>query len=527
MVTYDILIKSGTIIDGTGNPRYQGDIGIQGGRIKDVALVLPKAEAAKTINASGRFVAPGFIDLSSHADANWSLFLNPQQDYLLTQGVTTILAGNCGSSLAPLVSPEAVESLKKWGELAEVNINWTSVGEFLEELARRPLGVNVATLIGHGTLRRGLTRGATRRFSPEELAQAMQLVEQGQKEGAVGFSLGLAYSHEAPATHDELTAMARVIARQGGLMKVHLRSESLNLVPAVNEVVQLARESGARVVISHLKAIGRRSWPFFRKALDMIDRARGSGLELSFDISPYQRTGSFLYQLLPAWVREGGFDQMFKRIQDEAMHKQVIADLEALSLHYEKLVVATSITPNTNGRTVHELAERAGRSPAEVLLDLLIANRGRVTIFGRALSFRNLTIGLTHSAAMIASDGSGVFAEYGRSGKLVHPRSTGAFPHFLHRFVREKELIPWEEGIAKITHLPAQALGMQARGRLAKGLVADIVVFDPEDIRDRSTYQNPYVHSTGIDAVIVNGKLAVESGQLTGVSAGQVLKKSS
>lgn len=525
-MTFDLLIRDGTVIDGSGKSRSRADLGVSGGRIRDIGNpALPGAEGEETISAFGKFVTPGFIDLTSHADKNWSLFLNPGQDYLLTQGVTTILVGNCGSSLAPLPSAEAVESLRKWDHLPEININWLSVREFLSELGRHPLGVNVATLMGHGTIRRGILKGASRALAAEELEQFASVLEQGMAEGAFGLSAGLVYSHEAAATEEELAILTRVVARSGGTLKMHLRNEGQNLVPAVNEAVQVARRSRAPLVVSHLKAIGRRSWPFFKKAVGILERAAGSGLAVHFDTSPYQRTGSFLYLLLPAWAREGGFRAMLERIASATERARIAEDLQRQTLHYERYIVASSVTPGANGRTIAELAQRTGHTPEEVILELLLANRGKVTIFGKTLSFRNLEAGLTHPLAIVASDGSGVSAELGRSGKLVHPRSTGCFPHFLHKFVKEKGLLSWEEGIRKITALPAEAAGFRERGRIEKGYQADLVVFDPEAIRDRSTYQNPFVHSAGIEAVAVNGQLAVANGQLTGTAAGEVLKK--
>lgn len=527
MASYDLLIKEGTIIDGSGKPRFKGDIGINDGKIKDIgAPALSGAEAKKTILAFGRFVTPGFIDITSHADKNWSIFQNPAQDYLLTQGVTTILVGNCGSSLAPLPSREAVDSLKKWSHGADSNINWLTIAELLEELERHKIGVNVATLMGHGTIRRGLVKNEDRPFSHEELEQAVDLIDKGMSEGAFGLSTGLIYSHEAAAKEAELSIMAKAAAKHGGIYKTHLRHEGENLIPSVNEAIQIGRESGARVVVSHFKAIGRRSWPSFRKAIDIMERAAANGLKINFDSSPYQRTGSFMYLLLPNWAREGGFDAMLKRIADPATRKTIIDELKRQTLHYERYIIATSATSGANGKTIAEVAKRTGTSPEESILELLAANHGRVTVFGRTIAMKNLIKGMTHQLGVIASDGNGVSSEISKSGKLVHPRSTGAFPHFLHHYVNEKKVVSHEEGIRKITALPAEIVGFKDRGRIAEKYAADIAVFDPEKFRDHSTYHNPYVHASGIETLLVNGKLAVENGILTETRGGQILKKS-
>ena len=525
-MTYDILITGGTIIDGTGKPRFQGDVGISNGRIHDIGIPsLSGASGAKTINASGKFVTPGFVDITSHADQNWSLFQNPEQDYLLTQGVTSILVGNCGSSLAPLISPNAIESLRK-GSASEVNVNWLTLGEFLGELSRHPLGVNVGTLVGHGTIRRGILKGESRVMAESELREFLLSIEQSMRGGAFGLSTGLIYSHESPATLDELIRMAAGVQRAGGIMKMHLRHEGKNLTPAVNEAIQIGHTAKVPVILSHLKAIGRKSWPQFADAITMIDHANEEGTVFHFDISPYQRTGSFLYLLLPTWARAGGFAEMIKRIQDPDTRTKIIEDLKRFTFHFDRYIVANSVTPGSNGKTIAEVALNTGTSPEDAILELLLANRGKVTVLGRTISLRNLTAGIANPRSIIASDGSGVSAELGKSGVLVHPRSTGAFPHFLHRFVREKKILTWEEGIRKITAIPADVAGFKERGRLEKNMRADVAVFDPEKICDRSTYHNPYVHPTGVEAVVVNGKLAIEGGELTGTAAGQVLKKS-
>lgn len=525
-MTFDILIKDGTILDGSGHPPFRGDIGIVGRSI--AALGNPElagAQAAKTIPAAGKFVAPGFVDITNHADVSGSLFANPEQSHLLTQGVTSVLVGNCGTSLAPLVSAEAARTLRAESQREVPNINWRTVAEYLAELSRRPLGVNVGTLMGHGTIRRGLLRGESRALSSEEVVQCSSLIREGMAEGAFGLSLGLVYGHEAHATGEELSAFAWILAANGGMLKVHLRNEGRNLVPAMNEIVQIGRQAPISIIVSHLKAIGRTAWPSFRRALSMMERT-GDGTPMHFDLSPYRRTGSFLYLLLPAWAREGGFERMFERIRNPDTRRIIIEELKRATLHFERYIIASALTPGLNGRTLADAAERAGTLPEETILDLLLASGGRVTIFGNTLSFKNILAGVAHPLGAIASDGSGVSVEASRSGRLVHPRATGCFPHFLHAFVKERSVISWEEGIRKMTSLPAELVGFKRRGRIAPKFAADIVVFDPDTIRDRSTYHNPYVHSTGVEAVIVNGTLAVENGQLTGMAAGQVLKKS-
>ncbi|RJQ37610.1 hypothetical protein C4552_00405 [Candidatus Parcubacteria bacterium] len=523
---YDILIKDGMIVDGTGKQRFLGDIGIKDGLIHEIGVPsIAGAEAAMIIPAFGKFVVPGFIDITSHADKNWSLFLNPAQDYLLTQGVTSILVGNCGASLAPLIGQESIANLRKWDQTGQANINWAAVGEFLTELGRRPLGVNVATLVGHGTARRGILKDASRALSKEEADEFADVVDRAMTEGAFGLSLGLVYGHERAASTEELVVLARPVAARGGIIKIHLRNEGADLVPAVNEAVQIARGSGAVTIISHIKAIGRTSWPHFEKAIDIIERAATGGVPIHFDVSPYARTGSFLYLLLPAWAREGGFGPMIERIKDTESRAEIVRELdERVTLHAERYIVAGTAT-SKSGQTLAEIARASGVSPAEAILELLVLNRGRVQVFGRTLAVKNMERAVMHADSIIASDGYGVFPELEKIGRLVHPRSTGTFPHFLHRFVRDREALAWEQAIQKITAKPAEAAGFAGRGKLLPRHAADVVVFDPDTFADRSTYKVPFIHPTGIEAVVVNGTLAISEGQLTGLAGGRVVRK--
>lgn len=525
-MTYDVLITDGMVIDGTGKQRFLADIGIRDGLIHEIGVPKLAGAAAKvTINAFGKFVAPGFIDITSHADHNWSLFLNPLQDYLLTQGVTSILVGNCGTSLAPLISEESIVSLKKWDQIGGANINWASTKEFLDELSRRPLGVNVGTLVGHGTIRRGITQGATRSLTKEELAELSGALSRSLTEGAFGLSTGLSFGHEGAASTEELVAIARVVAERGGMYKTHLRDEGANLVPAVNEAIHIGREAKVPVVLSHLKAAGRRAWPAFGDVLAMAERAVEAGQTVWFDISPYERTGSFLYVVLPAWAREGGFDAMIRRIQDPLVRPKIIRELKRMTIRPERYIVSCAAMLQ-GGHTLAEIVRNTGGTTEEAILELLVLNHGKVFIFGKVISSNNVADGIRHPQSIIASNGSGISQELERSGKLVHPRSTGAFPHFLHRFVRDGKTLPWEAAIAKVTSAAADAVGFAGRGRIAPRHRADVVVFDPETIQDHSTYQNPFIHSAGVDTVLVNGVVAVADGRATGGAGGQVLRKS-
>ncbi|MDO8560819.1 MAG: D-aminoacylase [bacterium] len=524
-MAYDIVIKNGTIIDGSGKPRFEGDIGIQGVKIKEVGKIDEKG-AKRVIEAFGLFVTPGFIDITNHSDSSGSLFDDPQQAACLTQGVTTILVGNCGVSLAPLASSEAIKAVGKWQDVSKMNINWASFGEFLDELSRHQFGVNVASLVGHNTLRRGVIGSEIRPLTIEELSEIQYLIEKSIGEGAFGLSTSLSNAHEQVATSDEIIAMAKVVSRFGGVYKTHLRNESRELLSSINEAILIGREARVPVIISHMKAIGRKSWPFFLQAIKMIENARKTdGVKISFDLFPYARTGSFLYFVLPSWAREGGFEEMFKRFRDLETRKKILDYLKPETFHFDKITIASAENKSLNGKTLEEIANVLNQPVEEIMLDIVLASHGKATILGRTLSFKNILLGIAAPFSIIASDGNSVSEEFIKSGKLAHPRGYGAFTHFLHRFVAEKGIATWEEGIKKITSLPAEAVGIKERGLIKSGYHADIAIFDPKTIHDHATYQSPFVTSKGVSWVIVNGVVAVENGAVTSVKNGNALRK--
>lgn len=512
------------VIDGSGADMKKADIGIKDGLIETIGD-LGDQEAKTVIQAAGQFVAPGFIDITSHSDVTWSLFDYPGQESMLTQGVTTIIGGNCGSSLAPLASSEAIHAMKKYTDVSRINTNWQRVDEFFAELEKHNLGVNFGTLMGHGTLRRGIIGDATRPLTQEEIEKMKFMIHEGMEAGAFGFSTGLSFSHESAASIEELTSFLKALTPYRGLYKVHLRSESHDIFVSINELLRTGRELGIKVHISHLKLLGRTSWDFIENTEAMMSLAEKNGVKLSFDLFPYVRTGSFLYQLLPRWAREGGFDPMIKRIQDPAMKAKIIDDLKKFTLHYNSIIIASAEYPYHVGRTIAEIAETGKESPEEAMLSLLVANHGRVSIFNKTILSKNLELLVKNPLSTIASDGSGYDTAAAKTGNLVHPRSFGTFPHFLHHFVGKMKSLTWEEAIQKITSTPAGIIGIKNRGLLKAGYGADIMVFNPETIRDRATYTNPYLYSEGISTVIVNGVAEIENGAVTGKRAGKVLKR--
>ncbi len=524
MVSYDVLIKSGTVIDGTGAPPGTMDVGVRDRHIADMG-VLEGATAEVVIDAAGKYVTPGFIDVTNHSDTHLSLFKYPGLDGLLMQGVTTAIGGNCGASLAPLASGDSILAIRKWADPSDINVNWNSVGEFLAEITKLRLGVNFGMFAGYGTLRRGVIGNAARLLDRNERQEIRFLLEESVREGALGLSLGLAYGHERVSPTEEIVEIAGGLAAAGGIIKLHLRAEGSDLIAAVNEAVQISREAGATVHISHFKVIGRKSRGLFNKALEILNGAAASGVAVSFDVSPYATTGSPLYALLPSWARQGGFSALFERLANDYERGLIIGDLKKYTLHYGRITVISAKIPHLVGRTLKKIAAGMGMEPEEAILEMIKANEGRISIRGRTVSLKNVDAGIAHPRALAASDGEGYAQEERASGNLHHPRSFGAFPHFLHRYVRDIKSLTAEEAIRKITGGPAVLLGIKERGVLAAGMAADIAVFDPFLFKDRATYNNPFRYPAGIEWVLVNGSIAVERGRPTGVRSGKVVQR--
>lgn len=524
MATYDTIIKSGAVYDGRGGDPVQADIGITGDRIAAIGQL--KDTATTTIDATGKYVTPGFIDITNHSDTHLTIFKYPGLESMLMQGITTAIGGNCGASLAPLGSPDAIASISKWADISEISINWAAFGEYLEGLGRLRPGINFGSFAGYGTLRRGVIGNTVRVLTQAEREKVKFLLADALDQGAFGLSLGLSYGHEAIASIEELIEIAHVVRAKGGILKIHLRSEGKGLLAAVNEVVRIGRETEVPIQISHLKAIGGKSWHMLTPALDIIHHVRESGLDINFDVSPYAATGSSLYLLIPAWAREGGFTELFKRIDDPTERKKIIDTLKTYTLHANKILITSSPIKNIVGKTLGEVAENGGITSEEALLALVRASQGRVSIIGRTLSVRNTRKEIADPHSFIASDSAGYVDTASGSGDLIHPRSFGAFAHFWHRFVQERALITPQEAIKKITSAPAKKLNLHHRGILAKDYVADIVIFDPKLFRERNTYRDPYQYAAGMEWVLVNGKASVQEGALTHERYGQVLKKS-
>ncbi len=523
MASYSIIIKNGLVLDGTGGSSKQTDIGISADKIKQVGDLKNDA-APVVIDASNKYVSPGFIDLTTHSDTHWTLFSQITQESFIRQGVTTILGGHGGSSLAPLVKAEDIATIQKWVDISKININWQSVKEFLSELEQHQIGVNFGTFVGYGTLRRGILGEQSRAAQNNEIAEMQYLAEKSLKEGAFGISTNLGAAHQHPATNEEIVEILKVAKSAKTIAAHHLEDEGKNILPAISRLLSMTRNSGVHSHINHFKAIGKTAWSYFPQGLEMIEEAHKENVQMTCDFFPYTRTGSNLYMLLPEWARESGKKHILELIKGKE-RKHLLDSLKELTLHYDRITIASTLHDLDGiGKTILELSQSAGIPPEEIILNLLEVNDLQVAIFNDAISEENIELLAKKDYSMIASDGVGYSGTYRVKTDLPHPRSFGAFPRAFSILVKDKGILTWENAVYKMTGFPAKILGISDRGIIAKGAYADIVIFDPETINDRTSYINPYQFPIGIDYVLVNGVIALKENSLTGENRGRILR---
>lgn len=522
---FDIIIKNGIIIDGTGGSMLDADIGIKDGEIVEIGD-LENEKCFREIDASGKYVVPGFIDVNNHSDTRWRIFSDPSLKSLIYQGITTIIGGGCGSSLAPLDNSEMLKAIRKWMDISKLNINWVSIAEFLDEIKRNGLAVNFGTLVGHGTVRRGIIGDATRDLHDMEMDAMEEIILSSLREGALGLSSGLVYSHARLASSQELSDLSKIVSNSDKIYTTHIRGESNEVINSLTEAIDTAKESGVRLHISHLKVMGEKNWPLMDSAIKKIEKAKEQGLNVSFDVFPYTATGSVLYTFLPDWVSKGGRKMMLKKLRDKEIRKKLIEEMKGDYIDYAKIIVAShSLGKSLTRRVISDIAESQGRGVEETVIELLLSSNGRIVTITEALNEENLEKAIKSPLSIIASNGSGYSIEHKNSGELAHPRDFGSFPRVLAKYVNEKKIISWEDAIYKMTGKPAEIFGIKKRGAIKKKNFADISVIDPAAIRDRATIDKPYQYAEGIEYVLVNGEIVLDQGKYEDVRTGSMIKK--
>ena len=521
---YSLLIKNANVIDGTGQPGQVLDVAVQGDEIVNVA---PKVNstAETVIDANGKILCPGFVDLQNHSDSYWQIFDNPQLHSLISQGYTTILVGNCGASLAPLLTHEALYSLQKWHNLEGINVNWVSYSEFIEELSRKRFACNIASLVGYSTLRRAIVGDQIRSLSNRELDSLKIALRESLEAGAFGMSSGLSYAHEIIISELELFELAKIIKSSGGLFSIHLRSEGDEIIEALDEALDIAKNTGVNLKISHLKVKNEHNWEKFPEVVSLIDTAYMQGTQVHFDLYPYDIMWQPLYSYLPKWAIEGGRTIMLKHFADPVQKNKILMYLNNLGVKFSEVRVASTASKlSFTGKTIGQIAKNLECSSEQAVLHLIQNGGSEVLVFEKDMDMEQVEQLTLHPLSFISTDGAG-FSNLPSGGGLVHPRSFGSATKFLSD-IRKKSSLPLETAIKKLSGGPAKKMGLKKRGEIKIGNFADLVIFDEQKIAGKATYENPYLLSEGIDYVFVNGKAALAQGQLTGQLPGYALRKS-
>jgi dihydroorotase/N-acyl-D-amino-acid deacylase len=525
----DVLVTGGLVYDGAGRAPVRADVGVIGDRVSVMDGELGAATARLRVDAAGLAVAPGFIDTHTHSDLVWQLG-DEHADVAtgtVRQGVTTEIAGNCGFTCYPCL-PERRPLLERHtgGVFGGAASAWDDLAGFRDAATAAGLHANMAPLVGHGSLRVGVLGFENRAPRDDELRDMTALLEAAFEQGAFGLSTGLIYMPGAYARTDELIALARSVARHGRPYVSHIRGESDMVADSVHEAIRIGREAGLPTHISHHKAAGRRNWGRTEETLGLIHAARAEGTDVTVDVYPYTAGSTVLQAVLPAWAQEGGIEAMVERLRDGLARDRIRREwadwppgLENLvgNAGWDGIVIAACPgRPDIEGRTVVELASDAGRDEVDFVFDLLVEQRARVLIVLHSMSEGDVTRVLASDVAMVGSDGIPV------PGK-PHPRWAGTFSRVLGRYSREQRLFDLATAIRKMTSLPAERFGLRGRGVIAPGAAADLVVFDPDTVLDRATYEDPLLPPSGVRDVFVNGMAAVLGGRPTGARAGRVL----
>lgn len=524
----DLIIENGWIVDGSGNPRFKGDIGIQDGRIQWIGS-FANAEAKERINAEGLIVSPGFIDIHSHSDA--MPFLTPPDTGKIMQGVTTEIVGICGVSMAP-VTPEHIDLLKKYCasifSVENCTWEWLQIEDLLKKIEKAKSVCNYGTFVGHGTIRTAVMGYENRKPTEDELKKMRELVVKAIRQGAFGMTSGLVYPPGLYADSEEIVELCKAVATEGGIYTSHIRSETDEVVKAVQEAIEVGERAKIPVQIVHHKIAGVNNWGKSSITLEMIDVARNNDIDVSCDVYPYTAAATMFWSLLPPWALEGGIKKAIERLSTLENRNRIKNELESGLPNWQNFykacgwdkILINSLNKNKQleGKTILEIAKNWEADPADAMFNLLIDEGGDALIVLFMMSDADVNAILKHPVTMIGSDG------IWSPGK-THPRYFGTFPRVLAKYVRKDHVIGLAEAIRKMTSFPAQRLGLFDRGLLRSGMWADIVIFDFDQIEDKATFENPRQRPVGIEYVIVNGEMVVRNGEYTGVFAGKVLKK--
>jgi dihydroorotase/N-acyl-D-amino-acid deacylase len=529
---FDVVIEHGRIIDGSGSPWYAGDVGIRDGRVAAIG-VLTGAPATTRIDARGKVVAPGFIDMLGQSEL--TILVDPHLPSKIFQGITTQITGE-GGSVAP-VNDAILAADRVYYDHLGITPDWRTLDQYFDRLERQGLGMNLATYVGATQVRRMVLGDADRAPSPAELDQMKRLVQEGMLQGAVGVSTSLQYAPAPYATTEELIALATVAARYGGIYATHMRSEGDAVLDAIDEAVRIGREAGIPVEIWHIKAAGKSNWGRMSQIVAKIEGARRSGVDVTADTYAYTAWFNSMSAFVPPWAHDGGDARLIERLRDPATRGRIRRDMETPGGDWdnewqeipgpEAVLIGAVQNPDLRsiqGKRLSEIAASRRQEPIETLLDLLVEDEAYtfVAVFG--MDEADVSMALMQPWVSVDNDSQGTAPDGVLGREHPHPRAYGTFPRILRKFVREERKLSLEEAIRKFAALPAQRMRLVDRGVLKLGMWADVVVFDPETVRDLATFEDPNRLSVGMEYVLVNGVPVIAEGRATEALPGKVLR---
>jgi len=538
---FDLIIRNGHVVDGTGNPWYAGDVGVRAGRVAAIGVLCPPgaADAAcpaqQTIDAAGRVVAPGFIDMLGQSEL--TILVNPHLPSKIYQGITTEITGE-GGSVAPLT--DALASADRSGYTHyHITPDWRTLGEYFARLEKQGSGINFATYVGATQVRRVVLGDADVQPTAEQLDRMRELVREAMRDGAVGLSTALQYPPAPYAKTEELIALASEAARFGGIYATHMRNEGDSVLEAIDEAVRIGREAHLPVEIWHLKAAGKNNWGRMPQIVERIEQARAQGVDVGADTYGYTVWFNSFSAFVPPWAHDGGDAKLVERLKDPAMRARIRKDMETPSIAWDnewqeitgpdKILLCVAHNPKLvplQGQTIAEIAAQWKEDPIDTIFDILIQDNAFTMVAVEGMDERDVRLAVIQPWVSFDNDSSGTAPDGILGQEHPHPRAYGTFPRILRKYVREEKRMWLEETIGKMTALPAQRMRLTERGVLKTGMWADIVVFDPAKLTDKATYASPNQLSAGMDYVLVNGVPVIFDGKMTNALPGKVLRGS-
>ncbi len=529
---FDVVITNGHIIDGTGSPWYSGDIGVRDGRVAAIGN-LSEAARTRTIDAQGKVVAPGFIDMLGQSEV--TILVDPRLPSKIFQGITTEVTGE-GGSIAPQ-NDAVLEADLPGYEHYKINPDWRTLRQYFARLEKQGMGINLATYVGATQVRRMVLGDADVQPTPEQLEKMKALVREAMLDGAVGVSTALEYAPAPYAKTEELIALASEAAKFGGIYATHMRSESDDVLGSIDESIRIGREAHIPVEIWHLKVAGKHNWGRMPEVVAKIDHARAQGADISANTYAYTAWFNSMSAFIPPWAHDGGDAKLIERLKDPATRARIRKDLMTPSKTWDNewdeisgpqdVMIGVVLNPDLKkfqGKRLSEVAQAWKKDPMDALFDLLIADKAFTSCAVFGMSEPDVVLALQQPWVSVDNDSSGTSPDGILGEEHPHPRAYGTFPRILRKYVREEKKLTLEDAIRKFSALPAQRMRFTDRGVLKTGMWADVVIFDPETVRDLATFDNPNQLSQGMEFVLVNGVPVIENGKMTGALPGKVLR---